>query len=71
MNSMDINEIRKKKNILRSEIDIFLAGKLNDFREETGLSINGISVHFEEVTAYGDVVRQYLLRNVNLEVAYE
>lgn len=66
---MDINEIIKRRNELNLEIFNAISPLLDNFRKETGISINDVVFNFEQVTTYQDKTRQYVLINVRTELS--
>lgn len=65
--SKTVQDIRDKKAALEGEITAFLSKKLDEFTDETGLTAEGLSVDFHQVSYIGGITR-VAIGNVNLDV---
>jgi len=65
---MDINEIRKARAELENQITRPIVELVNDFREKTGLSPEGISIIFVETTTVGDREPRYEVAGARVDL---
>jgi hypothetical protein len=69
---MDIQELQGKKQQLEKELLDFIHSKAEQFRKETGVGIERVSVRMQDATTTGDVVRgqrSYLVADVRCDLA--
>ena len=67
---MDISELRKEKQRLENDLGDLISDRLKSFGIATGgASVNQITVHMIDVTAFGDREPRYILGPVKCEIA--
>ncbi len=66
---MDIVELKEKRIELESKITLQVAELVSEFRKETGISIENVSVYMAQVTSMIDTQEEYIVSNVSCKIA--
>lgn len=65
---MNIDEIQTAKEHLEQRIHEFITRETNNFRDETGLSIESIDLNMIELSIIGEKKKKYILEEVSCRI---
>ena len=66
---MDVTELRLKKRELRNRLAKLIFEEIEQFKHETGISVNGLTASFQNATDFTDEFPQYVLAGVDVDLA--
>ena len=66
---MNVDELRKRRKQLEQKLVEMISAEINLFRKETGFSVDSIYVNLVEVTTYAQKERDFIVGNVDCNVA--